>query len=176
MTAKQAIVPVERIERMILVARGHKVILDSDLADLYAVPTKRLNEQVKRNIQRFPNDFCFQLSKEEYASLRSQSATSKGRGGRRYPPYVFTEHGTIMAANVINSPQAIDISVYVVRAFIKLREELASHKLLARKISRLERQYDEQFRTVFVAIRQLMGDDGQRKKKRKIGFESDKAK
>ena len=116
-------------------------MLDSDLAGLYGVTTKRLNEQVKRNIERFPADFMFQLNAEEHEALRSQIATLKtGRGQhRKYPPYVFTEHGAIMAASVLNSPRAIQVSVYVVRAFVRLREVLATHKDLARKLEDLEK-------------------------------------
>jgi phage regulator Rha-like protein len=153
-----SLIPAERIERSILLIRGQKVLLDSDLASLYGVTTKRLNEQVKRNIERFPVDFMFQLNGEEHEALRSQIATLKtGRGQhRKYRPYVFTEHGAIMAANVLNSPRAIEMSVYVVRAFVRLREVLATHKDLARKLEELEKKYDAQFKTVFDAIRQLM--------------------
>jgi hypothetical protein len=152
-----ATIPVERIERAILLIRGHKVMLDADLARLYATATKRLNEQVKRNRDRFPSDFMFQLTKEEWHCLRSQIATSKpGRGGRRVPPYAFTEHGAVMAANVLNSPRAVQTSIQVVRAFIRLRELLASHKELARRLDALEQRYDGQFKVVFDAIRKLM--------------------
>jgi len=153
-----SLIPAERIERSILLIRGQKVLLDSDLASLYGVTTKRLNEQVKRNAERFPVDFMFQLNAEEYKALRSQLATLKtGRGQhRKYRPYVFTEHGAIMAANVLNSPRAIEMSVYVVRAFVRLREVLTTHKDLARKLEELEQKYDAQFKTVFDAIRQLM--------------------
>src|ERR1700736_328073 len=117
---------VRPVESRILILRGHKVILDSDLAELYGVPVKRLNEQVKRNVERFPADFMFQLSAREHDHLRSQFATSKqARGGRRYPPYAFTEHGAIMAATVLNSKRAVEMSVFVVRAFVRLRELLA---------------------------------------------------
>ena len=117
-----AVVPQEKIEKRIFTVRAQKVMLDSDLADLYGVTTKRLNEQVRRNRGRFPADFMFRLTKEEAAGLRSQNATSKGgRGGRRYPPSVFTEHGAIMLASVLNTTRAIGVSVYVVRAFVRLR-------------------------------------------------------
>jgi leucyl aminopeptidase len=164
-------IPDERISNAILVARGQKVLLDSDLAGLYGVTTKRLNEQVKRNIERFPPDFMFQLTAEESEALRSQFATLKtGRGQhRKYLPYVFTEHGAIMAANVLNSPRAIQVSVHVVRAFVRLREMLATHKDLARKLEELEKKYDAQFRVVFDAIRQLMAPPPE-PKKRRIGF------
>ncbi len=152
-----AVIPVERIERAIFFVRRQKVMLDADLAKLYATTTKRLNEQVKRNRDRFPGDFMFQLSIEEWGSLKSQTATSKkGRGGRRVPPYVFTEHGAIMAANVLNSPRAVQASIQVVRAFVRLRELLASHKELARRLDALETRYDGQVKIVFDAIRKLM--------------------
>ena len=152
-----ALVPVERVESRILLIRGEKVILDADLAELYGATTKRLNEQVRRNLDRFPADFMFQLTDEEFAILRSQFATSRsGWGGRRYPPFVFTEHGAIMAANVLNSPRAVAVSVTVVRAFVRLRQILASHADLARKLEDLERRYDSQFKQVFAAIRALM--------------------
>ena len=140
---------------------------------LYGVTTKRLNEQVKRNIDRFPGDFMFQLTKEEYESLRSQFATLKptGRGRhRKYLPYVFTEHGAVMLANVLNSPVAIRASIQVVRAFIRLREILATHKELARKLDEMEKKYDTQFKVVFEAIRKLMTPP--REARRPIGFDA----
>ena len=166
-----SLIPSERIERSILLIRGQKVLLDSDLASLYGVTTKRLNEQVKRNTGRFPVDFMFQLNAEEHDALRSQIATLKtGRGQhRKYRPYVFTEHGAIMAANVLNSPRAIEMSVYVVRAFVRLREVLATHKDLARKLEELEKKYDAQFKIVFDAIRELMTPPPGAPKKQ-IGF------
>jgi hypothetical protein len=125
--------PVEKITRSILVLRGHRVILDDDPAALYGVPTKRLNEQVRRNTARFPEDFTFQLTAEESTALRSQFATSKTtplrRGGRRYLPYAFTEYGAIQAANVLNSPRAVEMGIYVVRAFVQLREARIEKKL-----------------------------------------------
>lgn len=168
---KQVIVkiPVERVEGVIVLIRGEKVILDSDLAALYGVSTTRLNEQAKRNKHRFPSDFLFRLTKSEWESLISQFARSKSaRGGRRKLPYVFTEHGAIMAANVLNSDRAVEASVQVVRAFIKLRNMLASHTELARKLDELEKKYDHKFKTVFNAIRQLMTP--QTSKPRQIGF------
>ena len=138
-----ALLPVERITGLILTLREQRVILDSDLARLYEVTTKRLNEQVKRNAKRFPADFMFQLTSEEYDTfLRSQNATLKiGRGQhRKYLPYAFTEHGALMAANVLNSERAEDVSVYVIRAFIQQRAILASHADLALKLERLERK------------------------------------
>ncbi|HET6883334.1 MAG TPA: ORF6N domain-containing protein [Pirellulales bacterium] len=171
MPRKQSLVLVDEIEPLIFEIRGQKALLDSDLALLYGVPTKRLNEQVRRNRDRFPGDFMFQLTAEEAASLRSQNATSNvGRGGRRYRPYAFTEHGAIMAATVLNSPRAVEVSVFVVRAFVKLRELAGAHKELARKLDDLERKYDEKFRIVFDAIRQLMAPPPPTEKKRRIGF------
>ena len=150
-------IPLERIEEIILLIRGEKVILDSDLASLYGVSTSRFNEQVKRNRNRFPRDFSFRLTKDEWKSLISQFATSKlGRGGRRQLPHVFTEHGAIMAANVLNSERAVEASVQVVRAFIRLRQMLGSNAELTRKLNELESKYDRQFKIVFEAIRQLM--------------------
>ena len=146
----------EHIELRILRIRGLNVLLDSDLAELYGVETKRLNEQVKRNKDRFPADFVFQLNREEARALRSHLATSKGRGGRRYAPYVFTEHGALMAANVLNSKRAIEVSVHIVRAFVKLREVLATHDEPRHKLLQLEQKYDEQFKVVFDAIRKLI--------------------
>ena len=140
--------------------RGQKVILDSDLAALYGVPTKRLNEQVQRNIDRFPADFLFQLTEVERESLRSQIATSNvGRGGRRYLPYAFTEHGAYMAASLLNSPRAVEVSVFVVRAFVKLRQLVLSNKELAGKLDQLERKvsgHDDTIRQLVAAIRELM--------------------
>ncbi|MEX2138247.1 MAG: ORF6N domain-containing protein [Pirellulales bacterium] len=159
----------ERIERAIHVVRGEKVMLDSDLAALYGVTTARLNEQVRRNRDRFPSDFAFQLTQQEFARLMSQIATSKeGRGGRRKLPYAFTEHGAIMLASVLNSPIAVDASIQVVRAFIRLRELLVSNKVLVKRLDELEAQYDKQFAVVFEAIRQLMSPPEQ--PPREMGF------
>ena len=146
------------VESRIFVLRGQKVILDNDLAELYGVPVKRLNEQIKRNRERFPQDFTFQLSAEEQQSLRSQNATSK-RGGRRYLPYAFTEHGAIMAATVLNSERAVEMSVFVVRAFVRLREMLSTNQQLSGKIDELERRldtHDASIQELIEAIRELM--------------------
>jgi hypothetical protein len=141
---RSAPVPVEQISRSILILRGQRVILDSDLALIYGVSTGRLNEAVKRNIERFPQDFMLRLSDAEYAALISQIATSKpGRGGRRKLPWAFTEHGAIQAANVLNSPRAIAMGVYVVRAFVQLRDLLASNKALAQKLSELTYRHSD---------------------------------
>jgi len=149
-------------------ARGHAVILDTDLAALYGVAVKRLNEQVRRNKDRFPEDFVFQLTGQEWRSVRLQNATASTRRIRsqnataskrniRYRPYAFTEHGAIMAANVLNSAQAVQMSVAVVRAFIRLRRMALSVAGLARKVDELEKKYDASFRVVFDAVRRLMG-------------------
>lgn len=161
--------PPPHIESVILLLRGHKVLLDADLAALYGVTTKRLNEQVRRNRSRFPEDFMFQLTSEEVASLRSQFATSnKGRGGRRYAPLAFTEQGVAMLSTVLNSERAIQVNIEIMRAFVRLRQMLASNAQLARKLAELEKKYDVQFKVVFDAIRQLMA--APEPKKRKIGF------
>ena len=139
---------VGRVERTILIVRGHRVILDSDLAALYGVETRRLNEQVRRNLSRFPPDFAFQLTSQEFNSLISQIATSnarQGRGGRRKLPYAFTEHGALMAASVLNSPRAVEMSILVVRAFVRFRRILATNRPLAAKVDELERKMDLKF-------------------------------
>jgi len=156
---ERGVVPVERVERAILLIRGHRVLVDEDLAALYGVRTKRLNEQVKRNIGRFPADFMFQLTAEETRNLRSLPATSRTWGGARTRPRVFTEHGAIMAASVLNSPRAIEMSILVVRAFVKLRTMLATHRELGARLAELERKlatHDEQIVALFRAIRELM--------------------
>jgi phage regulator Rha-like protein len=151
------------VESRIVVLRQQKVILDTDLAELYGVPVKRLNEQVKRNQERFPADFMFRLNAEESESLRSQTATSKiTRGGRRYAPYAFTEHGAIMAATVLNSDQAVEMSVFVVRAFVRLREVLSTNQQLTSKIDELEERldtHDASIQELIEAIRELMAPD-----------------
>jgi len=145
-------------------------VLDVESAALYGVTTKRFNERVKRNLQRFPSDFMFQMTPEEFARLRSQFATSSSvrHGGRRHLPYVFTEHGAIMAATVLNSRRAVQMSIIVVRAFVRLRQLLQSNVHLARKLDALERKYDGQFELVFEAIRELMAPPAPARKR--IGF------
>ena len=170
MADKKLITSVEQIESRIFLIRGQKVMLDADLAELYGVETRRLNEQVSRNSERFPEDFMFQLTDEEFANLKSQFATSSW-GGRRKLPYAFTEHGAIMSASVLNSPRAVEASVQVVRAFVRLRQMLSSNAELSRKLATLEKKYDIQFKAVFVAIRELM-TPLEPKKKRPIGFAS----
>jgi phage regulator Rha-like protein len=179
--------PVERTKRekalimkdpgsLIITIRNQKVIVDRDLAEIYGVKTRRLNEQVKRNPDRFPEDFVFQLTKEEavlWARSRSQIAILKRGKNIKYLPYAFTEHGAIMAANMLNSPQAVRMSVFVVRAFVKLREMLSTHKELAHKLAELERKlqnHDESIRSLVVAIRQLMKPPEPESPKKRIGF------
>ena len=146
-------------------------MFDRDLAGLYGVETKVLNRAVKRNLQRFPPDFMFQLTQDEAESLRCQIGTSnEGRGGRRYLPYVFTEQGVAMLSSVLNSERAITVNIEIMRAFVKLRELLASNTELARRLDELESKYDKQFKIVFVAIRQLMAAPG--KDRKEIGFRS----
>ena len=171
----KALIPVEMIEKKILLIRGEKVMLDADLAELYQVETFNLNKAVKRNIDRFPQDFMFQLTKQEADSLRFQIGMSKkeGRGGRRYLPYAFTEQGVAMLSSVLNSERAVKVNVEIMRAFVRLRQMLASNTELARKLDALEKKYDHQFKVVFDAIRQLM-TPLDTKKKGKIGFRRDK--
>ena len=163
----KSIVAMEVVERKILLIRGQKVILDVDLAELYGVTTKVFNQAVKRNIDRFPKDFMLQLTAEEAFTIRSQFVTASKRN-IRYLPYAFTEHGIIMVASILNSQRAIDASVYVVRAFVKLREMISTHKDLARKLGELEKKYDGQFQIVFKAIKQLLSQP--EPKEKKIGF------
>jgi hypothetical protein len=147
----------ERIERRVLRLRGHNVMLDEDLAALYRVDVKALNQAVKRNRDRFPSDFMFRLTARETASLRSQSVTSKtGRGGRRTTPYAFTEQGVAMLSSVLRSVVAIRVNIEIMRAFVRLRRVLESHGNLGNKLDALEEKYDEQFTVVFAAIRKLM--------------------
>ncbi len=149
--------------------RGQAVILDADLAALYGVSVKRLNQQITRNRDRFPDDFCFQLTEAEWRSLRLQNATLKRGQHRKYMPHVFTEHGAIMAATVLNSPQAVQMSVAVVRAFVRLRRLALSVEGLARKVAALENKYDASFRAVFDAIRDLM--EPPHPPRKRIGFQ-----
>ena len=165
----KSIVPIEEIENKILLIRGQKVMLDSDLAGLYGVQTKVLVQAVKRNISRFPLDFMFQLTTGEGMNLRSQFVTSSpGHGGRRYAPYVFTEQGVAMLSSVLKSKRAIEVNIMIMRAFVKLRNMISTHKDLARKLEELEKKYDGQFRIVFDAIRQLI--EVEDKPKRRIGY------
>lgn len=162
------LVPQERIASRIFVVRGKKVMLDRDLALLYQVTTGNLNKAVKRNVQRFPEDFMFQLTKEELRSLIFQNGTSSGWGGTRKLPYVFTEHGVLMLSSVLKSERAIQVNIQIVRTFAKLREMLATHSELRQKIEDMERRYDKQFKVVFDALRKLLTEE--EKPKRQIGF------
>ena len=168
MASKKLIIPTERIDRSILMIRGKKVMLDADLANLYGVTTKRLNEQVKRNRNRFPGDFMFQLTTKEKAEVVAICDHLSQLRFSPVLPYAFTEHGAIMLASVLNSTVAVQVSVQIVRAFTKLREAVASNKALIRRVSQLEEKYDAQFRVVFDAIRQLMKPP--EPTRRKIGF------
>jgi hypothetical protein len=186
--AEPSLLPVERIERAILVLRGHRVLLDADLAVLYGVETKALNRAVKRNVERFPSDFMFQLTDDEVGllrrhfgtsnadgeeSLRSQFGTSNSRGGRRYLPYAFTEQGVAMLSSVLRSGRAVQVNIEIMRAFVRLRQMLQTNADLARKLAVLEKKYDAQFKAVFDAIRDLMTPP--ETPKRKIGFRRDGA-
>jgi hypothetical protein len=168
------VMPIEHITQSILVLRRHRVLLDTDLVDLYGVTTKSFNQQVRRNRERFPADFMFQLTDEELAILRSQNVTSSSSlwGGRRYPPYAFAEHGAIQAANVLSSQRAVEMGIYVVRAFVKLREVLHSNKELAQKVELLERKldtHDQAIVGILKSIHQLMNPT----QTRAIGFTAD---
>ncbi|MBI4778583.1 ORF6N domain-containing protein [Candidatus Desantisbacteria bacterium] len=164
------LVPIERIESRILIIREQKVMLDRDLADLYEVITGNLNKAVKRNIERFPDDFMFQLTKEEFDDLRFHFGISKteGRGGRKYLPYAFTEQGVAMLSSVLNSKRAILVNIQIMRVFTQLKKMLASNDDLKRKIEAMESKYDAQFKVVFDAIKSLMSPPT--KEQKKIGF------
>ena len=163
----------EVIEKRILLISGQKVIVDFHLSDLYGVETKALKRAVKRNRKRFPSDFCFELSSGEWKTLRYQIGTSSWGGGR-YPPYAFTEQGVAMLSSVLRSDKAVQVNIEIMRAFVRLREILSTHKDLARKLEELETKYDEQFRVVFEAIRRLMTPPDP--PKRRIGFRVDEMK
>ena len=172
MASETTSTPVRRIEDLIFLVRGQRIMLDSDLAKAYGVPTKRLKEQFRRNVVRFPKDFAFQLTHQEFANLRSQFATSSSHGGHRYLPIAFTEHGALMLASVLNSPVAIDASVRVVRAFVLMREQMSAHKELAGKLAELEGRiagHDEAIQNLFEAIRQLV-EPPLPENRRQIGF------
>jgi hypothetical protein len=169
-------VPMEVIRGKIYLIRGQKVLVDSDLAEMYGVETSNLNKAVKRNIGRFPQDFMFQLADDEAGSLRFQIGISKpeGRGGRRYLPHVFTEQGVAMLSSVLNSDRAIQVNIAIMRAFVQLRELAGSNRELARKLDELEKKYDKhdkQFLVVFDTIRQMMAPP--EANKRKIGFKGE---
>jgi hypothetical protein len=170
---RTALVPAT-LERQILSVRGQRVLLDSDLAVLYGVETRALVQAVTRNLERFPEDFAFRLSAEEAAILKSQTViSSSGHGGRRTPPYAFTEQGVAMLSSVLRSERAVQVNIEIMRTFVRLREMLATHADLARKLAALERKYDQQFRMVFDAIRELMAPPAP-KKPRAIGFRKGK--
>jgi hypothetical protein len=168
MSGQIALVP-EVIERRILLIRGQRVMLDSHLAELYGIETKVLKRAVRRSRDRFPPDFMIELTQEEYKILRSQFGTLRWGAHTKYLPYVFTEQGVAMLSSVLNSKQAIQVNIEIMRAFVRLREILTTHKDLARKLEELEKKYDDQFRVVFDAIRQLMAPS-RPSSKRRIGF------
>jgi len=160
---------VKRVERAVLRVREHNIMLDADLAALYQVDVRALNQAVKRNRSRFPVDFMFRLTDREATTLRSQTVTAKmGRGGRRSAPYAFTEQGVAMLSSVLRSARAVHVNIAIMRAFVRLRQEIASNSHLARKLSELEEKYDTQFTVVFAAIRELMVPRSPAK--RRIGF------
>jgi hypothetical protein len=169
MARMQSLIPAERVEKAILFLRGEKVMLSTDLATLYDVEPRALIQAVKRNRERFPPDFMFQLTKTEFADLKSQIVISSWGGARRATPYAFTENGVAMLSSVLNSERAIRVNVEIMRTFTRLRRLLASHAQLARKLDALEKKYDAQFKIVFDAIRQLMTPPPEPKRGR-IGF------
>jgi hypothetical protein len=158
----------ENVAQLIFFVRGEKVMLDADLAKLYGVTTKRLNEQLRRNRNRFPEDFAFQLTDDEVDALRSQIATSSSHGGRRYLPYAFTEQGVAMLSSVLRSARAVEVNIAIMRTFVQLRRLMDTNRDLARKIGALEKKYDEQFAAVFEAIKELIAPSSPPKKQ--IGF------
>jgi hypothetical protein len=165
----ETMITTESIERKIYIIRGMKVMLDSDLAELYGVATKVLLQAVKRNEKRFPLDFAFHIENHDVVVLRSQFVTSSlGHGGRRYKPYVFTEQGVAMLSSVLNSDRAIEVNIQIMRAFVELREMIASHQELAKRLDEMENKYDSQFKIVFDAIRALVAQP--EPKQKKIGF------
>lgn len=154
--SKTSLVPLERVEQRILRLRSHNVMLDADLAALYEVPTGKLTRAVRRNLDRFPEDFMFRLTKEEVQNLRSQIGISSSWGGRRYLPYAFTEQGVAMLSSVLRSKRAVIVNIEIMRTFVRLRSVLASHSQLRQKLFELERKYDKQFQVVFEAIKRLI--------------------
>ena len=164
----KTLVPIDLIASKIYFIRSSKVMLDRDLAELYNVETKQLKRAVRRNINRFPEDFMFQLTKEEYRSLRSQFGTLKRGAHSKYTPMAFTEQGVAMLSSVLNSDRSIEVNIAIMRAFVKLREMMATHEDLKRKIESMEKKYDEKFQIVFEAIKQLLTEED--KPKKKIGY------
>jgi hypothetical protein len=176
MASDKSIIPAGKIEKHILMIRGEKVIIDADLAEFYSVLTKRLNEQVKRNKNRFPEDFLFQLTADEKSEVVAKCDHLEKLKFSKILPYAFTEHGAIMAASVLKSPQAIEVSIFIVRAFVKLRQAIAEHKELTRKISQIERQlsgHDNQIAAIIQTIKKLIQPTIV-PKKRRIGFNTEK--
>ncbi|MBW6460975.1 MAG: ORF6N domain-containing protein [Bacteroidales bacterium] len=169
MDAGSLILSEGNIESRIFMIRGHKVMLSPDLAELYGVETKVLVQAVKRHLNRFPDDFMFQLTYQEFSNLKSQIVTSSWGGIRRALPYAFTEQGVAMLSGILNSPRAIQVNIEIMRAFVRLRQMLATNRDLARKLAELEKKYDSQFKIVFDALRELMKPP--LKPRRKIGFE-----
>ena len=166
------LIPQERIENKILIIRKTKVMLDKDIAGLYGVETRALNQAVRRNIERFPKDFMFQLTKEEMRNWKSQIViTKKGKMGLRRRPYAFTEQGVAMLSSVLNSKRAIQVNIQIMRAFIRLKQIALSHKTLQKKIDAMERKYDRKFKIIFVAIRQLL-EPPKKEGDKTIGFET----
>lgn len=161
-------VPMERISNMIYLVRGQKVMLSPHLAELYGVESKVLLQAVKRNIERFPDDFMFQLTYQEFINLKSQIVTSSWGGIRRANPYAFTEQGVAMLSSVLNSKRAVQVNIQIMRAFTQLRQMLSTHKDLRKKIEAMEKKYDQQFQIVFEAIKQLLETDA--KPRKQIGF------
>jgi len=162
---QQSLIPIERIASSIYLIRGEKVMLDSHLADLYGVPTSRLNEQVKRNIERFPSEFAFQISQEEFDSLMSQIAISKtGRGGRRKLPWVFTEHGVAMLSSILRSKKAVQVNISIIKTFVRMREMLATHKDLARKVEK----HDKEIANLYDHLQKLLTPP--KSSKKQIGY------
>src|SRR5712692_6177961 len=170
MADSPSVVPAERIEKQIILLREHKVMLDADLAELYGVTVGALNQAVRRNIERFPADFMFEISEDELTNLKSQSVISSARWGgrRRSRPYAFTEQGVAMLSSVLRSERAVQVNIEIMRSFVRLREMLASNRDLARRLNKLEKRYDAQFKAVFDAIRQLMAPPVA--SKRRLGF------
>lgn len=166
------LIPIETIVSKIIIVSGEKVLLDSDLAELYGVETFNLNKAVKRNIDRFPKDFMFQLSKKEWDVLKFHFGISSSHGGRRTLPFVFSEQGVAMLSSVLQSKRAVEVNIAIMRTFVKMRKLLSSHKELRIKIEAMEKKYDKNFRIVFSAIKELMEPSGKDNKK-KIGFRID---
>ncbi len=164
------IIPVERIQNSIYLIRKQKVMLDKDLAVLYGVETKVLIQAVKRNIERFPSDFMYQLTDKDFTILRSQIVTSSW-GGRRYNPYAFTEQGVAMLSSILRSKRAIEVNIAIMRTFVKLRQILATNDLLRHKIESIERKYDEQFQQVFAVLKNMLTEEA--KPKRQIGYHTE---